>query len=207
MLKKISVLFCVLLPILLCGCMGYRETNQGLFVTAMCFESADEGYNAAIEVIYSSENESGIKREVLYSSGATPALCVAALGSSLTRELYFEHCGAIIIDEAVTDSQIEEIIDYCNQLSSLNLSSFLAVTPNFQETLDVPSFSGNIGFDVMGLMKRLRKESGINYSNRIYETQNTKLHGGECALPRLCVKQDKISVSGERIYRKGGEAL
>lgn len=205
MLKKISVLLCVCLSCLLCGCMGYRETNQGLFVTAMCFESTEEGYNAAIEVIYSSENESGIKRELLYSTGATPAICMAAFSSGITRELYFEHCGAIIINEAMPHSNIDQIIDYCKQLKALNLSSFLVVTPDINQLLEISSFSGNVGFDVMNLMKRIRKESEIVFSNRIYETQKAMQNESGCALPRLSVKQNKLCVSGERIYLKGGK--
>lgn len=203
MLKKFFILFLALCATL-CGCNGYRETNQGLFVTAICFEAVDEGYNSAIEIIYSLENESNTAREVLYSSAATPALCMAQFKSSLSRELYFEHCGAVIVNDSASDSQIHQLVDYC-KTQGINLSSFVVVTSDLKQLLEASGFSGNTGFDIMTLMKKLRVESRMSFSNRIYEAEYAQSHSGKCALPKLCVKQGKICISGERIYQKGNE--
>ena len=204
--KIISVL-CAINILFLCGCNGYREADNGYIVTAIGFDGEDE-ISVSVEVVTAGGNElrSEPSSEILFGKGKSPMEAIFSLNSQISKNLVFEHCGAIIIGRNLSETHLEKVLKYGKDTKELNFAVDVFISENAGELLkNSKSVSVARGFDIASNLKETRSETGIDYQNKFYEIYMEYKEGNNYTLPFLSVKDERIIIDGQCVFNDNKE--
>lgn len=190
---------------MLCGCIGYEESDSRYIVSALGFDSDGDNISVAAEVIAVGEGSAAELPEtrIFTSVGKTPASAVYNLGSSLSKGLLMEHCGVVVLGSGIDRGQMKEIFEYCRKENELNLAVYMITAENATELISVKPLSAiTIGYEIMGIIERSTEENGISYSNRFYEAEASVTKVVPIfSLPYFALKNNSPIMLGERIFK------
>ena len=182
--RLVAYILALSLLITLCGCRGYRETDNCYIVTAIGFDGGEKT-KISVEVV-SSGGESGAScvSEIVSAEGESPEDAMFSLNSQISKILLFEHCTAVIIGENVGEKQFDGIMRFVKELKELNLSVGLFSCQNAGVLLKNSDATVSRGFDIAGNIKETRKDTGLDYGNRFFEVfarfEGVTLYGLHC---------------------------
>ena len=204
MIRKI---FCVVLITLVCasfcGCEGYRETDGCYIVTAIGFDGGEKT-KISIEVVSTGggERRGDAYSEIISGEGETPENAMFSLSSKISKILMFDHCTALIVGESVDKTRFDQIINFGRELKEINLSVYVVGCENAEKLLteSKPSAVAR-GFDIVGNIRETEKDTGIKYANRFFEVFASYKTGEYYKLPVMSVKDSKIIIKGEEVYK------
>lgn len=202
--KWISIFLALFLLLTFCGCRGYREADNCYIVTAMGFDKKDD-YKATVEIIDAGSNESKKTPviETYIGKGKTPQEAVFSLNNQISKTLIFDHCSAVVIGKNVGKNGIESIIKYARELKELNFSVYFFITENAEKLFkNSKSSAAAKGFEIAGNVRETTKDTGINYQNKYYQVYKAFRSNEYYTLPNLTLKNKKIIISGQAIYKK-----
>ncbi len=195
----------------LCSCGGYREIERGYIVTALGFDKkSGDKLTVSAEVVSAGGNEraNAPYSEILEGEGVSPGEALFLLNNEISKELFFEHCSAVILGDGLSEEQTKEIFVFLKNLRELNKSLSVAATENSKMLLNnSKSVSIAKGFDIERNINESRKETGENYQNSFYEVDKLYTNGEIYALPELKLEQKKIIVSGEAVYKRNEKKI
>ncbi len=190
-----SVLLVVCILLLLCACSDYREIERGYLVTALCFGGEGEALTVRVETLFSAaDGNSAPETKILTASGENAFGALDNLELTLTKELYFDHCAALIIENSIDREQLNDIISYCNKNEWLNEGLYVVLTEDIDKVLEIEAVSNAVGFDIMNLMKKMKTKNKIDYKNRFYEMEKTMIEGEELSLPLIKSEEGRVQV-------------
>ncbi|MBR5473753.1 MAG: hypothetical protein IKU82_07180 [Clostridia bacterium] len=195
MLKRF-VLICIALSFLtLCGCNGYREIERGYLVSAVGFKQNKNEVTIAVNAMSPGGiNDNDTQSVTLYANGKTLFDAYNALKSQLVNPLYFDHLGAVVIEDSAV-SLLAEIIDFCKDLPEVSLGLYVVLTPDLQSLFESESPSDMLGYDIMGLIENYGKQNGVGVDNQLYKLQKILSSGGKISLPTVNVTHKKLVLS------------
>lgn len=186
-MKRKAIILTLISLILLCGCTGYREIERGYFVTAIGFTKQNGGFGIVLETLAPSDIEpSGEGNNLLSGSGKTLDAAYGKIKNSLTKSLYFEHCGVIVVSRDFTENEILEIFDFCTALNTLNIDVYVAQTDDVTALFETETTDESVGYSIIGLIKN----AGNNgFSNQLYQI---KRQGVKTVLPTVSVRNNTL---------------
>lgn len=163
-MKKILLIFTLLIS--LCGC---KQTGAEYIISSMGFDNSDGLLNTCFEaiVINSETTESQIK--LLEGKGKTVTDGIKQIKKSATQKLLLSHCGVLVMGEDLTESQINEIYEFCFDERDITLSARVVTTKNAKQLLQTkPVSSIAVGYDILGLIEQYSKKDK-QIKNRYFE--------------------------------------
>ncbi len=179
----------------LCSCSDYRELEKGYLITALCFSDEGEDLTVKLETLFpASDSNSAPKTEILTASGKNALGALDNLELTLTRQLYFDHCAALIVENSIDREQLNDIISYCNENKRLNEGLYVVFADDIDNVLEIEPVSNAVGFDIMNLMKKLKSKNKIDYKNRFYEMKKRMIEGEEISLPLIKTEKGRVQV-------------
>lgn len=186
-MKKTAIISILISLILLCGCSGYREIERGYFVTAIGFTRQNGGFDIVLETLSPSDIEpSGEKSNVLSCSGKTLDAAYGEISKRLTKPLYFEHCGAIVVSRDFTESERSDIFDFCTTLDTLNIDVYVAQTDDVTALFESKTAEESVGYSIIGLIKNA--DDNV-FLNQLYQI---KRQGVETLLPTVIAQNNTL---------------
>ena len=188
-MKKTAIISILISLISLCGCTGYREIQRGYLVTAIGFIKQSNDFGIVLETLSPSEIElSGEKSNVLSGSGRTLDTAYGEVNQSLTKSLYFEHCGAIVVSRDFTESEMSEIFDFCTNLDTLNIDVYVAQTDDVTALFESKTADESVGYSIIGLIKN----AGDNtFLNQLYQI---KRQDAQTVLPTVNIQNNTLGL-------------
>jgi len=169
-LKKYAFILLTATIVLLCGCSSYREIERGYLVTAIGFSIEDNIATLMLEAV-SSSNVADKSSETIIMSGNGDSFdkAYSKIEKQLTKPLYFEQLGALVIADNLQYSQIKQLTDFYQKLPSVNYGIYLVKTSSVTKLFNSDAASGVLGYDVIGLIKNFEGLNNVNFSNQLYE--------------------------------------
>ena len=204
---KLISLFCVVSFLMLCGCSGYREADNGYIVTAIGFDG-NEDFKVSVEVVTAggSELRSEPKSEVISGKGNSPMEAVFSLNSKISKNLVFDHCTALLIGKNLSGKNLEEVLKYGKEIKELNFAIDMFMCESAEDLLkESESVSVARGFDIAANLKETKSETGIDYQNKFYEIYMEYNAGKSYSFPYLKVKNERIIIDGESVFKENKE--
>lgn len=186
-MKKLCIVFLALALIFCSGCNGYKEIERGYFVTAVGFKIGDNGIKILLEALSPSADEQ--KRCVLSGEGKDLSDAYRELQKSLVKKPYFEHCGVIMLENGLKQSDILNILNFCAENISLNIGVYLVGAQNITEILKTPSLSDSVGYDIISLIKNSKDKS---YSNKLYQIKRQTEEHKIYDLPLISLENERL---------------
>ena len=99
-----------------------------------------------------------------------------------TQKLLLSHCGVLVMGENLTESQINEIYEFCFNERDITLSARVVVTENAKQLLQTkPVSSIAVGYDILGLIEQYSKKDK-QIKNRYFEIMALEK---QVALPKI----------------------
>ena len=197
-LKYLTLLAAI--PLFLCGCKGYRETDSEYFITAVCFEKAGEGFRVYIEVPDIENDEEGVKSKVFISTGKTPYEAVNGTLSLMPKNAVFDHCGTAVVASDIKGEELKSVVKYLYDTKNLNLGIYMFVCDDIEKLLSCESQSAGVGYDIMAIEKSTQKSSGVDFKNKYYEIVSRQISCGAFCLPEVTGKDGRPAIDGEYVY-------
>lgn len=203
MIKRLfAVVVCLFALLLICGCDGYRETDNCYIVSAIGFD-AGEKMKIFVEVVSTGggERSSAPTAEIISGEGDTPENAMFLLTGQTSKILMLDHCTALVIGESVKAENFKKITDYANRLKEINPAVYMVRTESAEKLLgESQPISVARGFDIAGNIRETENDTGIRYENRFFELfaayKNKRLY----KMPFLTVKKGRIIIDGEAVY-------
>lgn len=191
-MKKALAAIAGLLLIMCCGCStGYREIERGYMVTAVGIHAEENKIQIILETLSSSDREPGSESiKILYGEGDNLNRAFGSIKKSLVKSLYFEHCGVIALDSDFTDSEISKILDFCNDLETLNIDVYVVRTHNTAALFETEAAYKSIGYSVIELTKNTGANGSV--SNQLYNVRKRYSSGENFKLPVVTVKNNTL---------------
>ncbi len=216
--NKAYICLVFLLPMIFTGCQKltqYREPEQQYLISAIGFDNEDNELKVSLEVIIFSvgKAESSIESKVFSGKGQTVKQALGNLSSEVAKKLLYGHCALIVLGESITDSQVDEIFQFCSSGKDIPISASLVSTTDAMALLSCKSISTPVtGYDITGVLKQKSEDWGIGLTDRLYEVETKRLdQNSYYALPYFSVStsEDKTvyTFSGIRIYENDRPAL
>jgi spore germination protein KC len=118
---KIAKLFVALISTLcLCGCWDRQDINDKSFVIGVGIDSNKENMEMTVELISPMKQAeslgsagSGKSKSIIYSAvGTGLSDCMSKLQAKISRRLFWQHNGVILIGENFAEKDIKASIDY-----------------------------------------------------------------------------------------------
>lgn len=192
-MKKIILLLMILLLVTASGCTSYREIDRGYLVTAIGIGQGDNGINIIAEAMSSAGNgDNPSERVTLSASGKTVSQAYNSLKSYLTKPLYFDHLGALVIENTLDDAIALQALDFCGNLQSVSLGLYVVTTSDLQSLFAAQAPNNILGYDIIGLVKNHSTETGLNVNNQLYTLKRPDLTQTKFILPCVDVSKDQL---------------
>ena len=194
----------VLISLSLCGCGVYKEADMQYTVAALGFEG---GSTVSVYAEIITVNPESTKQEtgnlLASAQGETVKEAISSLKHSLSKPLFFSHCGLICLGESLKANRIKEILDYCYENDEINHSVYFISSDNTEELLSLSSQSEMAtGYDIMGVIRQAAKAECVDYNNRYYEIEAVRQGVQDIfSLPIFKVQDGSPLLNGIRIYK------
>ena len=204
MIKKVlAFILCAITALTLCGCDGYRETDNCYIVSAVGFDGGEK-IKISVEVISTGggERSSAPTSEIISGEGESPEGAMFSLTSKVSKILMFDHCTAIIVGESIKNEQLDKVFDFGQELKEINLSVYMVRTGSAERLFnDSSPISVARGFDIAGNIKETEKDTGIDYNDRFFQLFAAYKNGEYYGMPILKAENGKIIIDGEEICK------
>lgn len=181
-MKKILLIFTLLIS--LCGC---RQTGGEYIISSIGFDNKDGLLNTCFEavVINSETTESQIK--LIEGKGKTVTDGIEKIKKQITQKLLLSHCGVLVMGENLTESQINEIYEFCFNERDITLSARVVKTENAKKLLQKKAISSiSVGYDILGLIEQYSKKDK-QIKNRYFEIMALERR---VALPKIITTKE-----------------
>ncbi len=177
-MKKLIPLFCLML---LCGCSGYKEINNGYLVTGIAFDKTSDGVKITVNAVL----PEGEENMILSGSGEGLKSALNDLKKAQVKTLYFEHCGTVVLNQNLKDN-VYSILEFCKNQIKTPIAARVVLCNDAGSLF----LADRTGYDVISLLKN----NNFKTDNRLYKIEQGV---GKTVLPLLSVKQNTISFEGE----------
>ncbi len=183
MKKIILPMFCVLL---LCGCSGYKEINNGYLVTAIAFDKTEDNSQIILNTILPEGTDETI---ILTGSGHDFNSAFGELKKSQVKTLYFEHCGVLAVKKDIPKNELVDILKFCKDKIRLPI----AVRTIYCTDATALFKADRTGYDVITLINN----SGTKTDNRLYSLGRKISDKNDFSLPLITTRAGTIYFEGE----------
>lgn len=197
--KALSFLLAVLITTLFCGCLGYRETNEGLTVSLIGLDRKGEDIKMTVQTVLP-DTEGKVECKTVSVTAENIEKAYKKLGEKTVKPLIFEHCVGAALGTTLRKNDILDFLEFAERKSNINLSL------NFFYTTDAMSFimeSGNLrqgGFDVIELIKNNSK----TFENKLFMIKR-ELHKGSIARVPFVIFKGEEAVIEKTVIVEGSE--
>ena len=200
---KKTVLFLIgLALILLSGCG--KEPNETFLVSAIHFENDNGKFLVTAEYICvpDTDTESGFTAKTTSATAERADFAINRLSGGMTKELKFEHCAVVILNENLSAKQTDEIFNLLTK-SEIPLSARLTFTEERDVFLAKTDSNPSVGYALSSLLKSREELFGYGVHTRIYEIDTArKQENNIFAIPFVNLSDDKLSAEGMMLYRE-----
>lgn len=175
-----KIILSLFFAILLCGCTGYKETNNGYLVTSVAISKSGDGVTILLNTLSSKDQESII----LSSEGYDLKSAFKNLKKQQTKSLYFEHCGVVALTTNLKND-VKPILNFCKNTIKVPI----AVQIVYCDDANALFAADRTGYDVISLIKNADNKT----DNLLYKIeQKTKFK-----LPIIIVRDDVMFFEDE----------
>lgn len=191
----------------LCGCSAKEAIashKQEYIVTALGFDTDEKGIRMILEavVVNSDDLDSSKENRLIEGAGANVDEAFSQISQKTTQPLMFSHTGTVIISDGLSQTQTEDIYDFCYERDEINLAVMFVNTENAKELLSCKTVSSvGVGFDIMSLIEVVAEEKGMAFENLFYEIESARNK------PQKTVYLPVISVENKEFFFDGTAVL
>lgn len=200
MIKRIALILCFVV-LMLSGCTGYRESTGTYIISAIGFDTSKDGLSVNVQAV---EVGGASPEGIVFSGvGTTPEKAVYSVATKTTKTLLFDHCGIVAVGEDISGKKLSEILRFCREQSSLNLSVYVVSCENAQKLLETKAVSSVAsGYDLMEILENYEDKTGVDLKNRFYELETlTRRQDNVFTLPVFGFTDNGFELDGRRVYR------
>ena len=172
--------------LLLCGCSGYKEINNGYLVTAISFEKSGEESQILLKVLLPENEDESL---ILSGSGSGFDEAFSMLLRTQAKSLYFEHCGVLAIKRDTPKNEIEDILSFCHKKLNAPAAMRAVYCDDTKSVFD----ADKTGYDVITLINN----NGIKYENRLYALKRKINDKADFSLPMVSARDNTVFFEGE----------
>ena len=198
----------------LTSCKGRgAEPEQSYLVSAMGFDSSENGICVTIEIPVIRESNS-VQASTIVFSEAAPSVgeALVRMQREVPRDLVFSHCALVVLGEDLSREQMEEIFAFAEGGERLPLAAEVVRGVNAEKLLRAGSLSAPaVGYEIPELLACERKRMGVDMRCSLYELHATASPDSPVAIPRMEVVPvgDRFGarLSGLDILRPHAEAV
>ena len=189
-MKKVLILS-LFLPLVLCGCSGgnaiIRE-NPEYMVSSLGFESNGGEITVYMEAVVINAEDTDAEKKLLLLEGRGKTVKKGAekAEKQAVQPINMSHCGVIVLGEGISQSDFDEICDYCYNRDEINLSAYFVSAKSVKELLSQkPIASISMGYDIMSRLESQKELSGKVYKNRFYQVEAQRYSDKNYDIPHL----------------------
>lgn len=115
-MKKIKLLFIILIIFSMPGCYDYHELNNLAIITAVAIDKKDDKYELSVLIANSKKSQvsskEGESATIVYSAkGKTISEAVNKINLKISKTIYFGHLSVIVMNEEIAREGIGKISD------------------------------------------------------------------------------------------------
>lgn len=205
-MKKIKLLGCIQCAILcltLCGCGGYREIDGQYMISSLGFSLSADRVTVTAETVAVGNDNSTVAPRLFTAEGESVKGAVENLSKSLTKSMTLDHCGIVIVEESIARDFFNEILRFCKEEHTLNLSVMFICAKDIPQLLSCEPESFTVGYDIMGVLKNYSKQNGDTFENKYYEISRHISESKKIFLPLFTVKEETAVLDGSVCYDLG----
>ncbi len=208
MKKAAALVLSVITAFLLTGCTvrdAISDASQEYIISALGFDSDNQSIKMTVEalVVNNDDINAGKAKHSFTAMGKTVKEAYYNLIFGATQPLTLAHCSVVAIGKTVNSERLAEILEFCSNEQSLNVSAMLVYTENSEDLLKLnPLSSVAIGYDISGMAEVVAEEKGVELSNKLYEIRSagTKVNS-TFYIPNVVCSKEGFSLEGMAVFK------
>lgn len=193
-----------LILFLLCGCKGTRNviSENGRFLVATIGVDAKSGeilLSCEAVVVNAEDAEKPPETVVYEGKGKNFSSAMKKISQKSPKPLDYSHCALIVFGENLSETEKDEVFDYCLNNREITVSVGFAKTQNANKLLKTQPISDiAIGYEMAVMLETQYNQNKRAFNNRFFEIENARCKGQSIKpLPEFTVKDKTFYLEGE----------
>ena len=164
MIKKVLTFYLIAaIGVLLCGCVGYRETNGGLTVSLIGIDREGDEIKMSVQTVLP-DTEGEVDCQTVSASAKNIEAAYNKLRSKTVKPLILEHCVGAALGSKLKNGDILAFLDFAEQKNDINLSLNIFYCDNASQFLMDSGSYRQGGYDVIELIKN----NSQSFQNKLF---------------------------------------
>ncbi len=200
------LIICVL--IFLSGCSAKEaiaSDKQEYIVSSLGFDNENGKIKMLIEAIVVNTDDLSEDKEnrIFGGVGENADEAYSEIISKITQPLSLGHNAITVFGSGITEKQLENIFEFCQMTSQINIATMLIYTENAEKLLNTkPISSVAVGYDIMSMIEVMEEKTGMVFKNRLYEALALKNKPLKTFwVPNIVIAEETISLSGLAFFK------
>lgn len=208
------LLLCLTMSLSGCTVSDYLDIENRAIVSAIGLDRYGDGVLLTIEIVNTIDDEKQYaKPQIISENGLNVAEAINNISASLSKNLFYSHCGIIALGEGLLPEHIEDMMNFCFNNNEITLLLKIVCAKNAKELLSVEPASMSISaYEIMSILDSRQKNLSIGYKNSFITVQNNRATPGHIfSLPFFSVEtiddKEVCSLSGVKVFEKDEERV
>lgn len=208
MKKFIAIVLTVIMVLLLSGCSAKEaiaSDKQEYIVSSLGFDNEDGKIKMLIEAIVVNTDDLSEDKEsrIITGVGINTDEAYSEIASKITQPLSLGHNAITVIGNKITEKQLQNIFEFCENEPQINIATMLIFTRNAEKLLSSePISSVAVGYDIMSMIEVAEEKMGTILKNRLYEVRALNNKPMETFwVPNITAENEKMTLSGLAVFQ------
>ena len=208
-MKKLTLIFLTVIMVsLLSGCSAKEaiaSDKQEYIVSSLGFDNEGGKIKMLIEAIVVNTDDLSEDKEsrMITGVGINTDEAYSEITSKITQPLSLGHNAITVIGNKITEKQLQNIFEFCENEPQINIATMLIFTRNAEKLLSSePISSVAVGYDVMSMIEVAEEKMGTIFKNRLYEVRALNNKPMKTFwVPNITVEDEKMILSGLAVFQ------
>lgn len=208
-MKKLTlIVLTVIMVSLLSGCSAKEaiaSDKQEYIVSSLGFDNEGGKIKMLIEAIVVNTDDLSEDKEsrMITGVGINTDEAYSEITSKITQPLSLGHNAITVIGNKITEKQLQNIFEFCENEPQINIATMLIFTRNAEKLLSSePISSVAVGYDVMSMIEVAEEKMGTIFKNRLYEVRALNNKPMKTFwVPNITAEDEKMILSGLAVFQ------
>lgn len=208
-MKKLTlIVLTVIMVSLLSGCSAKEaiaSDKQEYIVSSLGFDNEGGKIKMLIEAIVVNTDDLSEDKEsrMITGVGINTDEAYSEITSKITQPLSLGHNAITVIGNKITEKQLQNIFEFCENEPQINIATMLIFTQNAEKLLSSePISSVAVGYDVMSMIEVAEEKMGTIFKNRLYEVRALNNKPMKTFwVPNITAEDEKMILSGLAVFQ------
>lgn len=205
-MKKINIIFLLIVSLILTGCYDKKELNKIAIVTATEINKIDDKYIVTVEIAnpqLPSNSQEKEKPYVIYTgTGKSVQEAYREIKLSTPKYLYPEHLEVLIINEDIAKKDITEVLDFYLRSPYIRTEFYILISQDkniIDTSSDLISLTST---SIVSTMETNNRYLGVANLVTLNELASDSINPNkEIILPAIKKKNDNYELTGLAVFK------